>query len=120
MKRFYISIIFLTCFAVSVFGRQTYLTSFNTRYGTSATVLNQCITCHNSNSGAGSSGLNVYGQVLDNNGVDFLAAESLDSDKDGFTNLREIQARTFPGNAASHPVVVDLPPPSPKNLRIIN
>ena len=33
----------------------------------------------------------------------FVAVEGLDSDGDGFTNIEEINAGTFPGNPASHP-----------------
>ena len=36
----------------------------------------------------------------------FRAVENLDSDGDGFTNIEEIQAHTFPGNAADNPDTV--------------
>ena len=40
------------------------------------------------------------------------ALEALDSDSDGFTNIAEINARTYPGDPASHPATADTAPPS--------
>ncbi len=37
------------------------------------------------------------------NAAAFKAIESLDSDKDGFSNIAEIKAGTLPGDAASKP-----------------
>jgi len=78
----------------------SYLNSFNSTYGTSATVLNTCSLCH---SASGPPALNAYGSDYGSNGHNFSNIASLDSDSDGFTNLSEITARTFPGNAASKP-----------------
>jgi len=84
-----------------------YLNSFNSRYGTTGSTLNQCILCHATNNGPDTPSTetppNPYGVTLENNGVDFATAESLDSDGDGFTNIIEIAQRTFPGNTSSHP-----------------
>jgi len=76
-----------------------YLSSFNSTYGTSATVLNTCTLCH----GPSGPPNNPYGSAYSSNGHNFANIASLDSDGDGFTNLTEITARTFPGNAASKP-----------------
>jgi hypothetical protein len=75
-----------------------YLSSFNTQYGTSATRLNTCTLCHTS-----VPALNPYGSAYAAAGHSFTAIEGADSDGDGFTNLAEIQALTFPGNAADKP-----------------
>jgi hypothetical protein len=87
-------------FAVA-YASSGYLSAFNTQYGTSTTVLNSCNTCHTS-----PPTLNPYGTDYMNSGHDFVAIEGLDSDGDTYTNIVEITARTFPGNAASHPVAV--------------
>ncbi len=84
-------------------------TQFNTRYGTAGTVLDQCILCHTTNTSVGP--LNSYGDTLLNNNNNFAAAEPVDSDGDGFSNLTEITARTFPGNPSSRPPTADTTPP---------
>jgi hypothetical protein len=96
-----------------VFATNGYKTQFNTRYGTTGSAIDQCILCHGANPGTLSnlSG-NPYGVELQNNGINFAAAEPLDSDGDGFSNLAEITARTFPGNAASKPGGSDTTPPT--------
>ena len=64
---------------------------------------------------------NPYGRALANNGgtagnippATFVAVEGLDSDGDGFTNIEEINAGTFPGNPASRPgVTITITAPS--------
>lgn len=88
----------------------SYLTSFNTRYGTTATKLNSCLVCHDT-SPAGMS-WNAYGNAVENQianlglgiAASLAAIESLDSDGDGYSNLAEIQARTFPGISTDFPV----------------
>jgi hypothetical protein len=99
-----------------VYAVSDYLSVFNTRYGTSGTQLNSCTLCH-----VGSPGnmvFNPYGAAFDSIGSHgsnpagaFASIEGLDSDGDGYSNLAEIQARTFPGNASSHPTVSDSSPP---------
>ena len=98
----------------------SYLTQFNTRYGTSATPLNSCIICHQTASGSPSSPRNSYGVAFDtpSNAHNFPAIEQLDSDGDGFTNIVEITARTFPGNASSFPAPVIKIPRAPTNLGV--
>jgi hypothetical protein len=97
-----------------------FLSQFNTKYGTAGTALNTCVLCHI-----------PPGQTLNLNpyATDFLAAgavsgdsvatqaaftavEPLDSDLDGFTNIAEIQALTFPGDPTSHPAAVDTVAPT--------
>jgi hypothetical protein len=75
-----------------------YLSSFNTQYGTASTRLNSCTLCHPS-----VPSLNAYGTAYAGAGHGFAAIESADSDGDGFTNIAEIRALAFPGNAADKP-----------------
>ncbi|MDD5370418.1 MAG: hypothetical protein PHQ40_15150 [Anaerolineaceae bacterium] len=74
-----------------------------TKYpGINGTRLDACALCHTSQVPA----LNPYGAAYKSNGRDgtaFGAIENLDSDGDGFSNLQEIQALSFPGNAADVP-----------------
>jgi len=102
-----------TLLAVSVgigvaYGKSTYLTSFNSTYGTSGTVLNTCVLCH---PGGKTSVLNSYATSYKNNNHSYPAIANIDSDGDGFTNITEINARTFPGDATSHPAPSDTTPP---------
>jgi hypothetical protein len=69
-----------------------------------ASSLNNCTLCHT----ASIPSLNPYGSAYKDNGKNSAAfglIEGLDSDGDGFTNLQEINALTFPGDPASFPAV---------------
>jgi hypothetical protein len=78
------------------------LNNFNDKY-TGNSFNNSCNICH----------ANPYGAALKAAGgtansisrAQFEAVEGLDSDKDGFTNLEEITAGTFPGDRNSFPSV---------------
>lgn len=82
--------------------------------------LQTCDLCHT----ASVPNLNPFGTAYKNNGRNiaaFGAIESLDSDGDGFTNIQEINALTFPGNAASKPAVptaTNTPLPAPTNTNV--
>jgi cytoskeletal protein RodZ len=76
------------------------MSSFVSRYSPSS-KLASCTTCHNGTPSI--STLNPYGRALMNAGVSFAAIESVDSDGDGVSNLAEIQAGTFPGDASDKP-----------------
>ena len=100
----------------AVHARSSYLTTFNTTYGTSGTKLDTCSTCHGS---GGTSTWNTYGQALRsliNTGSTISAAltavQSLDSDGDTYTNIVEITARTFPGDPADFPAPSDTTRPT--------
>jgi hypothetical protein len=92
--------------------------TFNSRYGTSGTnggtALGSCVTCHPQLNGKG--GLNAYGLDSKNAGINndavgaLIAIESADSDGDSFSNLDEINADTFPGDAGSKPADPGAPP----------
>jgi hypothetical protein len=69
-----------------------------------SSMLNQCTFCHLGYP----PNLNPYGaayKAAGRNPAAFAAIESLDSDKDGFTNLQEINSLTFPGDPASFPAI---------------
>jgi hypothetical protein len=81
------------------------LADFNAQYPGNS-FGSSCNICHTSPPTT-----NPYGTDLVNAGATssnipaatFVAVEALDSDGDGFTNIVEINAGTFPGNPASHP-----------------
>lgn len=65
-----------------------------------------CLVCHDKMPPT-KTGLNPYGADLvkqkTRDAGGFKAIENLDSDKDGFSNIAEIQAGTLPGDPASKP-----------------
>ena len=91
--------------------KDRYTTDFNNYYGTGGsdrgTTMGSCITCHVNPDGKG--GINSYGNHYKAYGRNFGAIEALDSDGDGFSNIDEIIADTWPGDAGSRPA----PPTSP-------
>jgi hypothetical protein len=90
-----------------------YMSSFNNRYGTSGTAIGVCLVCHTT-----TPSLNSYGNAFKNNAHNYATVEPLDSDNDGFTNIAEIDARTFPGNASSKSAVSDTTVPTITAFRI--
>lgn len=90
--------------ALSAFALNSYMGLFNTRYGTTSTKLDTCILCH----GASGPPTNPYGADYAAHGHNFASIEGLDSDGDGYTNLEEITAGTFPGDPNDFP---NAPPP---------
>ena len=86
---------------------RAYLTSFQATYPDAAgSRIDTCTLCHSSLPAR-----NSYGTAFENAGTEFAPIESADSDGDGFTNLEEIVALTFPGNAADKPA--EQPSPTP-------
>ena len=113
--------IYLIFFLVSVFtvaaintahAKTGYTTDFNNYYGTNGTdrgtTMGSCITCHVNPDGK--NGINSYGNHWKSYGRNFAAVEALDSDGDGFSNIDEINADTWPGNAGSRPAPSTSPP----------
>jgi len=84
--------------------RPSYLTSFNQHYDTAGTRLDSCATCHNGEA------RNPYGRAYAGSGRNFVAIENLDSDGDGFMNLVEINALTFPGKPDDYPQITSETP----------
>ena len=93
------------------YAKKPFTDEFNATYGTSGTdrgtTLGSCITCHYQLDGKG--GENGYGQDYKNWGRDFYAIENLDSDGDGFINIDEINAGSFPGDPSSIPTSASPP-----------
>ncbi|MEW6476679.1 MAG: hypothetical protein AB1679_30840 [Actinomycetota bacterium] len=92
-----------------------YMSQFNAKYNTRGSKLDSCMTCHTSQAG-GAENINPYGADFGKNNHDFGAVEGLDSDGDGFSNIDEIKAETFPGdqndNPNTKPKEQPKPPPS--------
>ncbi len=78
--------------------------SFEQLYPGSSFV-GDCVVCH-----SGQWGRNSYGSDWKNFGKDFIAIENLDSDNDGFTNIDEIVAGTYPGDPFSIPTITNNAP----------
>jgi len=110
MKRL-LSILFVMTLILSIYAVSyasgTYMTSFNNRYGTTGTAIGTCSVCHTT-----APACNSYGNAFKNNARNYATIEPIDSDGDGFTNIVEINARTFPGNSTSHPAAGDTTPPT--------
>ena len=113
--------IVLTIFGIAVLtfaagdaanAKDRYTNDFNSYYGTSGTdrgtTMGSCITCHVNPDGKG--GVNAYGGHWKAYGQNFAAIEALDSDADGFSNIEEILAASWPGDAGSTPGPMSSPP----------
>ncbi len=92
--------------------RPEYLSEFNSRYKTSGSRLDTCSTCHASSSPS-KENLNPYGTDFGAAKHDFGAVEPKDSDGDGFSNIDEIKAGTFPGDPNENPDKKPEPPKKP-------
>ena len=85
----------------SAYAVSSYLDTFNSTYkATSTDPIRTCSVCHSS---SGPPARNPYGAAFAGAGRSFSSIESLDSDGDGFTNIQEILAGTYPGDPSSHP-----------------
>ncbi|MFA5354031.1 MAG: hypothetical protein WC291_07365 [Thermodesulfovibrionales bacterium] len=90
--------------------RSSYMKTFNQKYGTTKTVLDSCKVCHLRSDGGDR---NSFGKDFNRAERRFNSwLEARDSDRDGFSNLQEIKARTFPGNYRSRPTSTTPPPPT--------
>jgi hypothetical protein len=97
------------CFTAA-YGLSSFRTAFRTAYGTGI-IIDVCDLCH---PGGDTGQLNNYANDFLNAGANaaaFRAIENMDSDGDGFTNIAEITARTFPGDATSRPSAADTTAP---------
>lgn len=82
-----------------VLGKSAYVGSFAEAYpGVKGSRLAACVTCHTPDLK-----LNAYGNDLARVGMQYTRVEANDSDGDGFSNLVEIKALTFPGDPTSKP-----------------
>src|SRR5450759_1397712 len=92
----------------------SYLTSAETTYPSIVgSRIDNCLLCHNTAAGGA---VNVYGAAYLAAGYNFTAIQNADSDGDGYTNLAEINNKTFPGNASDHPSAVIITPPTGTNV----
>lgn len=80
--------------------KSSYMTSFNSTYPTAPSTIKNCTLCH---PGGATSQLNSYATAYANANHAYAPIAALDSDADGFTNIVEINAGTFPGLATSKP-----------------
>jgi hypothetical protein len=82
-----------------VFASSGYLTSARQRYPQiTGTRLDSCSLCHTN-----VPSLNSYGSAYRSAGRSFAPIESQDTDADGYTNLAEMGAITFPSDKADYP-----------------
>jgi hypothetical protein len=72
------------------------------------TALDSCTLCHTNVPAR-----NLYGEDFKTHGHSFVAIEALDSDGDGYSNITEINALSFPGDARSVPASTPTSTPSP-------
>ncbi|NPE29567.1 hypothetical protein HNV12_16720 [Methanococcoides sp. SA1] len=80
--------------------KSSFLSSFNQYYDTGDTKLDSCAVCH---TGPNGGSINSYGRAYSESGRNYASIETRDSDGDGYSNMDEIDALTFPGNANDHP-----------------
>ena len=99
-------VILFALFAESSFALPAFYKLFRAKYEWAG----GCNVCHFSKKGGDSP--NPYGRAFLHNGMNlstFLRISETDSDKDGFSNIAEIIARSYPGDAASTPENVESP-----------
>lgn len=73
--------------------------------------LDTCNLCHQN---GGGSSRNVFGEAFAANGFSLARIEAQDSDGDGYTNLEEFKALTFPGNPRDFPRAARKVTPTPR------
>jgi len=98
---------------VSFITDTTHYKIFNVLYNTAGTKLdNKCLTCHNPHAtptalaplaNAYGSDVNVKRTAGYTKYQSLKLVEPLDSDGDGYDNIMEINARTYPGDPGDHP-----------------
>jgi hypothetical protein len=70
---------------------------------TQGTRLDACVTCHEPPTSQLPNALNPYGTALRKALFNFAGIEKQDSDGDGFTNRKEIDLLSFPGDSTDRP-----------------
>ncbi len=92
----------LLCLVVGAAATPRLMRAFRTHYPeTRGTRLDRCTTCHGR-----PPALNPYGADVREVRFHFPLAESLDSDKDGVSNIVEIRSLSRPGDPGDRPGVV--------------
>lgn len=93
-------IVLVTAGSLAAYAQPRFVRQLTAKYpNVSKSKLADCRTCHGTQPGQ----LNVYGKALRDSTLRFAAVEKLDSDHDGASNLKEIQALTFPGDPSDTP-----------------
>lgn len=95
----------LTVIAEHSFALPAFYKMFRAKYG----WVGGCNVCHFSKKGGDSP--NPYGRAFLHNGMNistFLRIAEMDSDRDGYSNVSEILARAYPGDADSTPENVEI------------
>ncbi len=94
--------------------RSNYVTDFNTAYGTIAGTSYSCSVCHTTTPALNSYGTDFASTTVPSHTAHVFDAAfgTRDSDGDGFSNLDEIRAGTFPGNSGSKPATTDTTAPT--------
>jgi mono/diheme cytochrome c family protein len=83
--------------------KEKFLDDFQETYPAAVgTRLDGCSLCHFTDSN-GKWDENQFAEEYEEADKDFGSIQNLDTDGDGFTNLQEIQAGTFPGDASDNP-----------------
>ena len=99
-RRFIAALLVLgVALAVSAQATPKIMRAFTTRHPEAKEKLGNCATCHTDTLPQ----MNAFGADLKKAGADFAKVDSLDSDRDGASNLAEIQALTGPGDPKSRP-----------------
>jgi len=88
---------------VVVVAKSSYKSTFNTRYGTSGSLLDACGTCHVNGYDRNPYGADMETELINGKSVTqaLQDIEGKDSDNDVYSNIEEINARTFPGDPDS-------------------
>ena len=109
MRKFIV--LFSIAFCLTVIVEHSYaLPAFYKMFRSKYEWAGGCNVCHYSKKGGDSP--NPYGRAFLHNGMNistFIRIAETDSDKDGFSNVAEILARSYPGDAASTPDNVESP-----------
>jgi len=109
MRKFIFS--FVIAFSFFLIAEQSFaLPAFYKMFRSKYEWAGGCNVCHFSKKGGDSP--NPYGRAFLHNGMNlstFIRIAEADSDKDGFSNIAEIIARSYPGDAASTPENVESP-----------
>ena len=103
---FSIAFFMMVIIAEQAYSLPAFYKMFRSKYGWKG----GCNVCHFSKKGGDSP--NPYGRAFLHNGMNlstFIRIAESDSDKDGYSNVAEIIARSYPGDAASTPENVDSP-----------
>jgi len=112
LTKWMLAVVVVAAIPFAAHGRSSYLTTFNSMYGTANTKLDSCSTCHASSTSTWNPyGTDVRARISTGISAALTAVEPLDSDADKFTNIDEINALTLPGDKTDFPAAA--PPPCP-------